>query len=72
MSIWVRSQNKKALVECNSFAVSGNSIVGYQGAEDEEGIILASYKNEERALEVMNSLQYAARRNFQAYTMYQE
>lgn len=62
--MWVRSQNKKFLGVYDSFSISesGNVLV-YQGPEDCEGVILGSYKSEEKAMLVLNDIQgYVAHR----------
>lgn len=55
--MWVRSQNRKNLGSYDSFAVSERSVMGYQGPEDGEGVLLGVYKDEENALNVLNKIQ---------------
>lgn len=56
--MWVRSQNKKFLGNYDSFSVSESGIVlGYQGPEDAEGAVLGVYKDEEKALSILDEMQ---------------
>lgn len=56
--MWVRSQNKRFLGNYDSFAVSeSGKILGYQGPEDFDGIVLGVYKSEEMALSILNDMQ---------------
>lgn len=55
--MWVRSQNRKNLGCYDSFAVNKNTVQGYQGAEDELGVVLGKYKNEEAAINILNKIQ---------------
>ncbi|MDY4500796.1 MAG: hypothetical protein SPE36_02610 [Lactobacillus johnsonii] len=56
--MWVRSQNKRFLGNYDSFAVSeSGKILGYQGPEDFDGIVLGVYKSEEIALMVLDDMQ---------------
>lgn len=55
--MWVRSQNRKNLGCYDSFAVSERTVLGYQGPEDGEGVLLGVYENEETALNVLNKIQ---------------
>ena len=56
--MWVRSQNKKFLGNYDSFAVSeSGKVLGYQGPEDFDGVVLGVYESEEVALSVLNNMQ---------------
>lgn len=56
--MWVRSQNKRFLGNYDSFAVSeSGKVLGYQGPEDFDGIVLGVYKSEEMALSILNDMQ---------------
>lgn len=62
MGMWVRSQAKTRLVLCDHFAVTFNgNVLGFQGPDDADGIILGSYETEKRALEVLNLIQHLCR-----------
>ena len=70
--IWVRSQDKKKFAEFNCFAVCSRSVFGYQGADDEEGIPLGVYENEQRAIEVLNLIQNNCRNDYNTCNMPQQ
>lgn len=56
--MWVRSQNKRFLGNYDSFSVSeSGKVLGYQGPEDFDGIVLGVYKSEEMALSILNDMQ---------------
>lgn len=56
--MWVRSQNKKFLGDYDSFSVSeSGNVLGYQGPEDFDGVVLGVYESEEIALNILNDIQ---------------
>ena len=57
MELWIRSQDKKKLVKCESISVGG-----YKACKDEtalwcEQFNCGTYKTEKRALEVLDEIQ---------------
>lgn len=56
MSIWVRTQDKKWLVEVESIQISGEKIKGFNSVHA-GGVILGKYSSEKSAVSVLNSLQ---------------
>lgn len=70
--MWVRSQDKKMLVKVDCFVVSIRSILGFQGPDDAEGVILGTYDNYERACAVLNMLQNNCKRGFTTANMPQK
>jgi len=60
MSIWVRSQNKGALVNANYFFIdAGNWVYGNTGNPDpnDYGFFLGEYDSEEEAMAVLDEIQ---------------
>lgn len=55
MGIWVRSQDKRRLINANNLSVRHMSIYTYDIIGKE--IYLGSYKTEERAIEILNDIQ---------------
>ena len=51
MNLWIRSQDKKALIPINKMLTISCSSIFY------DGIILGVYKIEQRALEILNEIQ---------------
>lgn len=52
--MWVRSQNKKRIINCDGFTITNEgNVLGFQGAED-EGVCLGKYDNEDEALKVLD------------------
>lgn len=51
MDLWIRSQDKKALIPINKMLTISCSSIFY------DGLILGVYKKEQRALEVLNEIQ---------------
>ena len=56
MNLWIRSQDREKIVNCNDIVVNGNSIIGYFD-KDTEYEELGTYKSKERALEVLDEIQ---------------
>lgn len=63
MNLWIRSQDKEKLVKVNDVAIEMNMIYGYfdKNTEYEH---LGSYATKERALEVLDEIQYLLNNNF--------
>lgn len=63
MNLWIRSQDKEKLVKVNDIAIEMNMIYGYfdKNTEYEH---LGSYATKERALEVLDEIQYLLNNNF--------
>lgn len=63
MELWIRSQEKTRLVKCNN-------ILAYQFDDETYGIqvnndcFVGEYKTKERALEVLDEIQYLLNNNF--------
>lgn len=55
MELWIRSQDKKVLISCRKLCVSGT--YGNEIIENDIGS-LGIYKSKERALEVLDEIQY--------------
>lgn len=57
MELWIRSQDKEKLVKVNDIAIEMNMIYGYfdKNTEYEH---LGSYATKERALKVLDEIQY--------------
>ena len=51
MDLWIRSQNKKALINVRQLRISGPDIMCLNGE------LLGAYKTKERALEVLDEIQ---------------
>ena len=51
MVLWVRSQDKKALIPINKMITNTCEVLFY------DGIILGTYETKERALEVLDEIQ---------------
>lgn len=51
MDLWIRSQNRKALINVKQIRINGLDIMCLNGE------LLGTYKTEERALEVLNEIQ---------------
>lgn len=51
--MWVRSQNKKRLMNCTEFHVTQSGAILGCTNPDDEGVVLATYENETRAIEVV-------------------
>lgn len=51
MDLWIRSQDKKALIPINKMLTISCSSIFY------DGLILGVYKKEQRALEVLDEIQ---------------
>lgn len=66
MSLWVRSQDKKHLVEIHEASVGGqnNNVI----VCDKLGV-LGRYESEERALEVLNEIENAVCNDMKFYIM---
>ena len=61
MSIWVRRQNRDALVNANYFFIdAGNWVYGNTGnpGPNDYGFFLGEYDSEEEALAVLDEIQY--------------
>lgn len=56
MNLWIRSQDREKIVNCNDIVVNGSSIIGYFD-KDTEYEDLGTYKSKERALEVLDEIQ---------------
>lgn len=56
MNLWIRSQDREKIVNCNDIVVNGYSIIGYFD-KDTEYEDLGNYKSKERALEVLDEIQ---------------
>lgn len=54
MGIWIRSQNKKRLIDCTDIRISSYDIYDHNADE-----FLGTYKSEERALEVLSEIMQA-------------
>ena len=68
--LWVRSQEKRKLILCDSFVATPNgTVLGFQGADDVEGVPLGNYETEERAIEVLHLLQNNCKREFKTANM---
>lgn len=52
MELWIRSQDKKCLTKVNHLYTNDNCEIKQQ-----DDIILGTYKNQERALEVLDEIQ---------------
>lgn len=71
--IWVRTVKKTRLFLCDGFtATSTGNVVGFQGPDDVDGIVLGNYETEERAIEILNLLQNNCKRGFSTANMPQE
>lgn len=70
--MWIRSQDKKMLIQVDCFTVVGKSIFGFQGPEDSEGVPLGKYENDDRAFDILNMLQNNCKRGFTTANMPQE
>lgn len=71
--IWIRSQLKNTLYLCDGLAASATgNLLGYQGPDDVDGIVLGTYETEERAIEILNLLQNNCKRNFSTANMPKE
>ena len=53
MNLWIRSQDKKALIPINKMLTISCSSIFY------DGIILGVYKTEQRALEILDEIELA-------------
>lgn len=59
--MWVRSQDRKVLGNFTEFKVlSGEKclVIGYQGGLDAEGTPLAIYRNEKRAIKILDYMHH--------------
>lgn len=56
MSFWVRSQDKRNLVEIERFIVAGTKVKGYSRLMS-LGITLGKYSSNDRAMSVLESIQ---------------
>jgi hypothetical protein len=56
MSIWVRTQDEKWLVEVQGIQISGQEIKGFNSVHT-GGVILGKYSSEKSAVSVLNSIQ---------------
>lgn len=70
MAIWIRSQDKKRLVNCNSFFYSdclaleeGCFILSYENATNL--VCLGNYSNKEKALKVLDMIQKELNEEFE-------
>lgn len=55
MELWIKSQDRKELLNVNNLAVIGNRIVFINNGNGRA--TLGTYKSKERALEVLNEIQ---------------
>lgn len=70
--MWIRSQNRKFLGNYDSFAISeSGNILGYQGPEDFDGVVLGAYDVEEKALKVLNNIHLCISEGTQKDVIYQ-
>lgn len=72
MELWIRSQNKEILKKCDAVILNGlglrTIIFGEEPEEycltDEKDVVLARYKTEERALEILDEIQEKLKNKF--------
>ena len=59
MGIWIRSQDKRRLIECTRFGVSNwfNGICDVLGYSCNDACKLGEYKGEEKAIKVIDMIQ---------------
>ena len=57
MELWIRSQDKKSLVNTKTIEVCNNDIVVWDEEKYDIKIYLGKYKTQERALEVLDEIQ---------------
>lgn len=55
--MWIRRQNRRFLGDYDNFSVSeGGNVLGFQGPNDYEGVVLGAYEKEETALIVLDNI----------------
>lgn len=59
MGIWIRSQDKRRLIECTRFGIDyySNGICDVIGADCDDVFELGKYKGEEKAIKVLDMIQ---------------
>ncbi|SNR96062.1 hypothetical protein SAMN05446037_1002106 [Anaerovirgula multivorans] len=59
MGIWVRSQDRKCLKQCNNLFVLGKSVCedDYKNEDIQPYLVLGEYATKERAMEVLETIQ---------------
>ena len=67
--MWIRSQKRNVLVKVDMFEQRGDLIIGFQGPDDAEGIVLGKYEDSERAYAILNLLQNNTTRGFASGNM---
>ena len=60
MGLWIRSQDKEILAECNVLIVSPSENNGFYTYADSKGekVYLGHYSTREKALKVLDEIQY--------------
>ena len=64
MELWIRSQDKKSLVNTKTIEVCDNDIVVWDEEKYDIKIYLGKYKTQERALEVLDEIQSKLKATF--------
>ena len=57
MKLWIRSQDKRTLINTRRIDVDDNNIIIWDEGKYASEIFCGRYKNQERALEVLNEIQ---------------
>ena len=59
MSLWIRSQNKEILVECNAVVINPSDCSDYYiyAYRKSDRVYLGTYSSEEKALNVLNMIE---------------
>ena len=57
MGIWIRSQDKKSLIQCKNLHIGILIVKGYAILDGIGNLVLGSYETEERAIEMIDEIQ---------------
>ena len=57
MDLWIRSQDKRILIQPNRIDIDGKAIIVWQNNYNCDETFLGAYKTKERALEVLDEIQ---------------
>lgn len=57
MGIWIRTQDRRSLLEVNSISKVYNNIYAIKELEIMEDVLIGRYSTEQRALEILDEIQ---------------
>lgn len=73
MKIWVRNQLENRVILVDHFTATKNgTVLGFQGPQDDCGVVLGTYETEIRAMEVLSLITIKLRMNHRIFDMPEE